>query len=174
MRVSMDKPVKLFLDENPDVPINLRQEFIRIRKDRLNEREAIVAGSVLNIQLSDHLFTAIVALITRNFPERTIVFVRTKTGCERMEGLLKHFGVKAGQLHGGLSQTLRIKMLAAFKLQDNLNVLCATDLAARGLDIEQVKTVINMQMPADMKSYVHRVGRTARAGNSGTAISLVS
>ncbi|KAH7728524.1 DEAD box protein box polypeptide 27 [Aphelenchoides avenae] len=154
-RMSLNKPVRLFINDNTDTAMNLRQEFVRIRENKEEDREAVVA-----------------ALVTRNFPDHAIVFVRTKRDCERLHVLLGLLGVKAAQLHGGLSQSQRVHALAAFKSQE-IGVLCSTDLAARGLDIEGVMTVINLHMPMSMKHYVHRVGRTARAGKAGRSISLV-
>ncbi|KAK0429400.1 hypothetical protein QR680_011361 [Steinernema hermaphroditum] len=153
--MSLSRPVKLFINENTQTAQNLRQEFIRIRENRESDREAIVA-----------------ALVTRTFPDHTIVFVRTKRDCQRLHILLGLLGVKVGQLHGSLTQTQRVKALAQFKTQE-IDVLCSTDLAARGLDIEGVQTVVNMNMPLSVKQYVHRVGRTARAGKAGRSISLV-
>ena len=80
--------------------------------------------------------------------------------------LLNMLNIKAAELHGGLTQNQRLEKLAAFK-EDELNVMVATDLAARGLDIANVKTVINYSMPMTFKQYIHRVGRTARAANTG-------
>ncbi|KAL3102203.1 hypothetical protein niasHS_003612 [Heterodera schachtii] len=154
--LSLNKPVKLFINENTETAMNLHQEFIRIRQERENEREAYAA-----------------ALITRNFPDRCILFVRTKRDCERMYILLGLFGVKIGRLHGGRTQAQRVECLHAFKKQQTVEVLCATDLAARGLDIEGVTTVINMNMPATLQHYIHRVGRTARAGKAGRSVSLI-
>uniref|UniRef100_A0A915M9D3 RNA helicase n=1 Tax=Meloidogyne javanica TaxID=6303 RepID=A0A915M9D3_MELJA len=158
-RLSLDKPIKLFVNENTDVALNLRQEFVRIRGGNEEEnslREAMVA-----------------ALVTRNFSERTIIFVRTKHECERLCILLALMGLKTGQLHGGLNQVQRVQALHSFRKQTDVKILCATDLAARGLDIEGVMTVINMHMPNTIKNYIHRVGRTARAGKTGRAISMI-
>ncbi|KAI6178057.1 DEAD box polypeptide 27 [Aphelenchoides besseyi] len=154
-RMSLNTPVRLFVNENTDTAANLKQEFIRIREGRETDREAIVS-----------------ALVTRNFPDHVIVFVKTKQHCERMNILLGLLGVKVAQLHGGLTQSQRVQALTAFKKQE-VDVLLCTDLAARGLDIEGVLTVINMHMPNSLKPYVHRVGRTARAGKAGRSISLV-
>lgn len=79
-------------------------------------------------------------MVTRNFPDHTIIFVRTKKDCERIHILLGLLGVKVAQLHGGLSQSQRVQSLAKFK-SGEIDVLCSTDLAARGLDIEGVMTV---------------------------------
>ena len=89
-----------------------------------------------------------------------------------MHVLLGLLGVKCAQLHGSLSQTVRVQSLQKFKTQE-IDVLVCTELAARGLDIEGVLTVINMHMPQNVQQYIHRVGRTARAGKAGRAISLI-
>lgn len=153
--MSLKNPVKLFVNENTETATNLQQEFIRIRENRENDRESIVA-----------------ALVTRTFPDHTIVFVRTKKSCQRLHIVLGLLGIKVGQLHSSLSQTQRIETLSRFKKAE-LDVLVSTDLASRGLDIEGISTVINMDMPLSLKQYVHRVGRTARAGRTGRSVSLV-
>ncbi|CAF4866314.1 unnamed protein product, partial [Rotaria socialis] len=114
----------------------------------------------------------IAALITRTFHDRVIVFAQTKKQCHRMHVMLGLLGLKIGELHGDLNQTQRLDTLRRFK-NEEIDVLLATDLAARGLDIENVKTVINFVLPNTLKHYIHRVGRTARAGKTGRSISLV-
>uniref|UniRef100_A0AC35TNT4 RNA helicase n=1 Tax=Rhabditophanes sp. KR3021 TaxID=114890 RepID=A0AC35TNT4_9BILA len=155
VKMSLKKPIKLFINENTKTATNLSQEFVRIREGCEENREAIIA-----------------ALVTRNFIEHTIIFVSTKKQCERLHIVLGLLGVNAGQLHGGMNQTQRVTALNEFKC-GKIDVLVSTDLASRGLDIENVQTVINFTMPRDAKVYVHRVGRTARAGKSGRAISLI-
>uniref|UniRef100_A0A9J2P3G2 RNA helicase n=1 Tax=Ascaris lumbricoides TaxID=6252 RepID=A0A9J2P3G2_ASCLU len=152
--VSLKNPVRIFINENTETALNLRQEFIRIRENHEHERESIV-----------------VALVTRIFPDHTMLFVQTKRACQRLHIILGLLGIKVGQLHSGLSQTQRVETLSRFKNAE-LDLLISTDLAARGLDIEGVLTVINMQMPASLKQYIHRVGRTARAGRVGRSVSL--
>lgn len=153
--MSLKKPVKIFINENTDTALKLRQEFIRIRAGRETDRESIVA-----------------ALVTRTFQTNTIVFVRTKKDCQRMQILLGLLGIKVGQMQSSLTQGQRIQSLSKFK-RGEIDVLVSTDLASRGLDIEGVQTVINMNMPKSIKQYIHRVGRTARAGKAGRSISLV-
>ena len=100
------------------------------------------------------------------------MFTRTKHGANRLaEHLLKH-GITAMAIHGNKSQTARTKALADFK-NGELQVLVATDIAARGIDIDQLPHVVNFELPNVPEDYVHRIGRTGRAGTKGEAISLV-
>jgi len=105
--------------------------------------------------------------------ELTLVFVRTKRGADRLVHKLKAKGVRAEALHGDMAQSARQRALARFDT-GKVEVLVATDVAARGLDLEKISHVVNYDPPNDDKGYVHRVGRTARAGRSGTGITLVT
>jgi superfamily II DNA/RNA helicase len=103
----------------------------------------------------------------------TLVFVRTKRGADRLARNLRKEGFRAGELHGGLSQGQRERALGHFASGAN-DVLVATDVAARGLDLEDITHVINFDAPADEKAYIHRVGRTARAGRGGEGVTFVT
>jgi ATP-dependent RNA helicase RhlE len=103
----------------------------------------------------------------------TLVFVRTKRGADRLTQRLKQRGVTALAMHGDLSQGQRKRALSRFDA-GAVDVLVATDVAARGLDLDDITHVINYDPPQDHKDYVHRVGRTARAGRSGTGVTLVT
>ncbi|XP_054276590.1 probable ATP-dependent RNA helicase DDX27 [Macrosteles quadrilineatus] len=152
--VSLNKPVKVFVDNNQDVAFNLRQEFVKIRKEKEADREALLA-----------------ALVCRTFHNHTMVFVTTKKQAHRIHILLGLLGVKVGELHGNLTQPQRLEALRRFK-DEEVDILVATDVAARGLDIRGVKTVINFMLPSTLEHYIHRVGRTARAGRAGVSVSL--
>jgi ATP-dependent RNA helicase RhlE len=102
---------------------------------------------------------------------RTLVFTRTKHGADRVVEYLERAGYKAAAIHGNKSQGQRERALAAFKA-GQVRVLVATDIAARGIDVDQVTHVVNFELPNVPESYVHRIGRTARAGHAGVAISL--
>lgn len=102
----------------------------------------------------------------------TMIFARTKRTAQKVSDELCDRGFKAGAVHGDLGQIAREKSLKAFRGGD-IDVLVATDVAARGIDIEDVTHVINYQCPEDEKNYVHRIGRTGRAGRTGTAVTLV-
>jgi superfamily II DNA/RNA helicase len=103
----------------------------------------------------------------------TLVFVRTKRGADRLVHKLKQRGVRVAALHGDMSQGARQGALERFEAA-RVDVLVATDVAARGLDLQGISHVVNYDPPQDDKGYVHRVGRTARAGRTGTGITLVT
>ncbi len=104
--------------------------------------------------------------------EQVLVFMRTKHGANRLAEFLEKNGLTAMAIHGNKSQTARTKALAEFKA-GSLRILVATDIAARGLDIDQLPHVVNYELPNVPEDYVHRIGRTGRAGSTGEAISLV-
>ncbi|USQ77601.1 DEAD/DEAH box helicase [Ornithinimicrobium cryptoxanthini] len=106
-----------------------------------------------------------------NRPGRTVVFVRTKLGADRVALQLRESGVFAAALHGGLNQAQRTRVLEAFK-SGELPVLVATDVAARGIHVDDVSLVLQADPPADHKDYLHRSGRTARAGEAGRVVTL--
>ncbi len=104
--------------------------------------------------------------------KQVLVFTRTKHGANRLTGQLEKDGIAACAIHGNKSQNARTKALAEFK-DGKVRVLVATDIAARGIDIDQLPHVVNYELPNVSEDYVHRIGRTGRAGNKGEAISLV-
>jgi superfamily II DNA/RNA helicase len=105
-------------------------------------------------------------------PGRTLVFVRTKHRAARLARQLQHAGVRAGALHGNLAQPARARALAAFAA-GTVPVLVATDIAARGIHVDGIDLVVHFDPPAEPKAYLHRSGRTARAGAAGTVVTLV-
>jgi ATP-dependent RNA helicase RhlE len=105
--------------------------------------------------------------------KQVLIFSRTKHGADRLAKQLRLDGIEAGAIHGDKSQGARTKALDDFK-NNRLSVLVATDIAARGLDIEELPIVVNYDLPQVAEDYVHRIGRTGRAGNSGMAISLIT
>lgn len=105
--------------------------------------------------------------------ERGIIFCRTKKGVDELTEALQVRGYSAEGIHGDMNQAQRNRVMAKFK-EGNVELLVATDVAARGLDIENVTHVVNYDIPQDPESYVHRIGRTGRAGRTGTAITLIA
>ncbi len=104
--------------------------------------------------------------------QQVLVFTRTKHGANRLSGQLEKEEISSAAIHGNKSQNARIKALEDFK-RGKVRVLVATDIAARGIDIDQLPHVVNFELPNVSEDYVHRIGRTGRAGNEGEAISLV-
>jgi ATP-dependent RNA helicase DeaD len=115
----------------------------------------------------------LVDLLKIEEPEQAIIFCRTKIGADRLEKTLKNKGLDVKALHGDMSQGSRDGVMIAFK-DHRVRLLVATDIAARGLDIEHVTHVINYDVPASSEVYVHRIGRTGRVGRTGRAITFVT
>jgi len=111
-------------------------------------------------------------LVRRHDWRQVLVFTRTKHGANRLAEKLNKDGITAAAIHGNKSQSARTKALASFK-DGGVRVLVATDIAARGIDIDQLPQVVNFELPNVPEDYVHRIGRTGRAGASGSALSLV-
>ncbi|OAF66700.1 hypothetical protein A3Q56_05602 [Intoshia linei] len=154
IKLSLKNPVKIFIDQKSRLPKGLEQEFIRIRPGYENNRLAIVTS-----------------IVKRKFNDKCIVFLQTKKDAHRMRIILGLLGLSVDEIHGSLSQRQRIEALEKFK-NGMVNVITTTDLLARGLDIDNVKTVINVTVPVSVERYVHRIGRTARAGRIGRSITL--
>jgi ATP-dependent RNA helicase DeaD len=139
------------------------------------ERSGTVDGTVRQVayvvRRADKL-AALSRILDLEDPTSALVFARTRTEVDELTERLGGRGHDAGALHGGLSQEQRDRIMARFR-EGALDVLVATDVAARGLDIEHVSHVVNFDVPTDPESYVHRIGRTGRAGRSGVAITIV-
>jgi ATP-dependent RNA helicase RhlE len=112
-------------------------------------------------------------LIRQGGWNQVLVFARTRYGADKLTEELIYDGIKAAAIHSNKSQSIRTRTLAEFK-QGAFRVLVATDVAARGLDIERLPHVVNYDLPQVPEDYVHRIGRTGRAGENGVALSLVS
>ena len=122
---------------------------------------------------ADRKADLLIHLIKRDQMEQVLVFTKSKVGASRLASYLDRRGVSTTAIHGDRTQTERTRALAAFKGRF-VKVLVATDVASRGLDIEDLPYVVNFELPHEPQDYIHRIGRTGRAGASGTAISLVS
>ena len=133
------------------------------------ESTAAMDHRVFNLTASDKV--TIAAEIARR-PARTLFFVRTKHGADRLAAQLDRLGVDARALHGNLNQNQRLRALDAFS-SGSVRVLVATDVAARGIHVDDVDLVVHYDIPNDHKDYLHRSGRTARAGATGTVVSFV-
>jgi len=160
-----------FSDEVKAIADRLLNAPVLIEVARRNQTAELIAQKVHPVgrEMKKDL---LVHLVRDNDWHQVLVFTRMKHGANRLvEHLLKH-DITAMAIHGNKSQTARTKALADFKKGD-LQVLVATDIAARGIDIDQLPHVVNFELPNVPEDYVHRIGRTGRAGTKGEAISLV-
>ncbi|MGF1690078.1 DEAD/DEAH box helicase [Photobacterium kagoshimensis] len=161
-----------FSDEIRALAKGLVNNPVEISVSPRNTTAATVKQSVFPVDKSKK--SALLAkLIKDNKWKQALVFTKTKHGANRLTAFLEGKGIKAAAIHGNKSQGARTKALANFK-SGEINILVATDIAARGIDIDQLPQVVNIDLPHVSEDYVHRIGRTGRAGAEGHAISLVS
>ncbi|KAI5302741.1 nucleolar DEAD-box protein required for synthesis of 60S ribosomal subunit [Ascosphaera pollenicola] len=156
INVGLNKPVRLMVDAKKQTVTTLTQEFVRLRPGREDKRLAYL-----------------LLLCETIYKDRVIIFFRQKKEAHRVRIIFGLFGLKAAELHGGMSQEQRIKAVEDFR-DGRVSFLLATDVASRGLDIKGVETVINYEAPQSHEIYLHRVGRTARAGRSGRACTIAA
>ncbi|PGH30810.1 ATP-dependent RNA helicase DDX27 [[Emmonsia] crescens] len=156
IRVGLNRPVRLMVDAKKQTVGTLVQEFVRLRPGREDKRLGYL-----------------MALCNTLYKDRVIIFFRAKKEAHRVRIIFGLMGLKAAELHGSMSQEQRIKSVENFR-DGKVSFLLATDLASRGLDIKGVETVINYEAPQSHEIYLHRVGRTARAGRSGRACTLAA
>ncbi|NPA12315.1 MAG: DEAD/DEAH box helicase [Epsilonproteobacteria bacterium] len=162
---TMPEPIK-----NLAKTILQEPEFITItRKQVTNENIKEYFYVIDEFERKD----ALIRLIDYKNPAKSIVFCRTKKDVDDIAEYLRGAGFEAKGLHGDMDQRKREEVIKAFK-NDRLDMLVATDVAARGLDVNNVTHVFNYHLPLDPESYVHRIGRTGRAGKEGMAVSLVT
>jgi ATP-dependent RNA helicase RhlE len=161
-----------FSDEIRSLATGLLHDPLAIQVTPRNSTVEAVAQKVLPVD-AKRKSELLAHLIKEHSWYQVLVFTRTKHGANRLAAQLEKNGISALPIHGNKSQNARTRALAAFK-SGELQTLVATDIAARGLDIEQLPHVVNFDLPNVPEDYVHRIGRTGRAGATGEAISLVS
>lgn len=143
---------------------------VEIKVDPIGTAAELVEQSVFYVE-QQHKPELLINYLQNNAIERTLVFTRTKHGADKVVRKLEQAGIRAAAIHGNKSQNQRQRALDSFK-SNRPPVLVATDIAARGLDITGISHVINFDMPNVPEQYVHRIGRTGRAGANGIAVSL--
>jgi ATP-dependent RNA helicase RhlE len=161
-----------FSDDITELASKLLHEPERIQVTPPNTTVERIEQRVFHVPAS-HKRALLAHLIKTGAWEQVLVFTRTKHGANRLAEYLEKHGLSAAPIHGNKSQNARTKALADFKA-GAVRILVATDIAARGLDIDQLPHVVNFEIPNIEEDYVHRIGRTGRAGRSGEAISLVA
>ncbi|MCL1057685.1 DEAD/DEAH box helicase [Shewanella gelidimarina] len=152
-KTTVDRPVEISVIANTDSKPKIEQWLITVDKDK---KSALLSH-----------------LIKENDWQQALIFIETKQGAAKLVSQLEKRGITAECIHGGRSQEVREKILADFKA-GNIGLLVATGVAARGLDIDELPLVINYDLPYPADDYIHRIGRTGRAGANGQAVSLVS
>ena len=156
---ALNNPIKIKIAQSA-ILTNLSQSIVRLRFANLEQNNY------------EKRMAYLISIIKQKKLNRTIIFFNTKQDCHKCLLFFNNFGLDScAELHGNISQTERIKSLDDFQ-KGNVKYLLATDIAGRGIDIEKVKCVINFQMPLIGESYIHRVGRTARKGYVGEAITI--
>ena len=156
-KLALKQPLFVESKITKGIPSNLRQQIVKLK----------------GVKSRDIRKAVLLHILDKNEPKKTIVFFSTKRECHSIALLLEVGGKEVLELHGDLTQAQRLDTLNKFSKGDSsYKVLLATDLAGRGLDFPLVDLVVNFDLAADASKYVHRVGRTARAGNDGECISL--
>ena len=174
-RTPKDRQTLLFSATFPDAIRSLAQAMLR------DPLEVSVDGEAHAPRIEAHFFEAeparrapqLAALLLQFRPASTVVFCNMRKDTEEVVGSLEHYGFTALALHGDMEQRDREEVLVRFANR-SCNVLVASDVAARGLDIDDIGAVVNYELPTDADTYLHRVGRTGRAGRDGLALSLVA
>ncbi len=160
-----------FSDEIKTLASSLLHKPVCIEVARRNTASELVDQS-MHLVPQAHKRDLLSHLIRRHDWKQVLVFTRTKHGANKLAEKLIKDGISAAAIHGNKSQGARTKALAQFK-DGSIGVLVATDIAARGIDIDQLPQVVNFELPNVAEDYVHRIGRTGRAGSTGAALSLV-
>jgi ATP-dependent RNA helicase RhlE len=160
-----------FSDEIRRLSAQFLKDPATVEVARRNEPIALVTQYAFHVEASRKR-ELLAHLVKRNNWEQVLVFTKTKHGANRLASQLQRDQINADAIHGNKSQSARIRALEDFKA-GKVKVLVATDIAARGLDIEELPHVVNFDLPHVPEDYVHRIGRTGRAGSTGEALSLV-
>ncbi len=162
---TLDKSQQGMIDEILHQPVTVKVSSGEASADQVDQ-------DIVRIKEGDNKFKILLDLLQQEEYSKVIVFDETKHRVNRLCGKLNKAGIKAEQIQGNKSQNARQKALNAFK-KGQATVLVATDVAARGIDVDDVTHVINYQMPMTYDSYIHRIGRTGRAGKVGQALTFV-
>ncbi|MBL8224687.1 MAG: DEAD/DEAH box helicase [Chromatiales bacterium] len=161
-----------YSDEIRQLAGSLLHDPVHVEVARRNAAVEAVSQHVLEVPQADKR-RVLSSIIRSGDWEQVLVFTRTKHGANRLTRQLEEDGIKAAAIHGNKSQAARTRALDDFRA-GRITVMVATEVAARGLDIEQLPCVVNFELPNVPEDYVHRIGRTGRAGATGTALSLVA
>lgn len=172
--IPADRQTMLFSATMPLPILSLTKKYMRAPKMVTVSKEEITVPLIEQCYFETRdKVEGLSRLLDAEIDGRLIIFCRTKKGVDTLSSALQSRGYSAEGLHGDLSQNQRDRVMKKFR-EGSLDILIATDVAARGLDIENVNYVINYDIPQDPESYVHRIGRTGRAGNTGVAMTFIT
>nr|WP_319569758.1 DEAD/DEAH box helicase [uncultured Draconibacterium sp.] len=149
------------------------QDPVRINVSNVNNAADTVEQDIIRVGENENKFQVLYNLLSGDGFEKVILFAETKRNVDKISNQLRKVGINSDVIHGNKSQNYRTKAIRLFK-SGKTRVLVATDVAARGIDVDGVTHVINYQLPQTMDSYIHRIGRTGRAGNKGMAYTFVN
>ncbi|MFC7392796.1 DEAD/DEAH box helicase [Scopulibacillus cellulosilyticus] len=162
---TMPKPIRLLAEQFMKNPETVKIQAKTLTVSQIEQKYLVMKER--------QKFDVLTRILDIHVPERAIIFGRTKRRVDELSSALQKRGYRAEGIHGDLTQARRDHVLRRFK-NNNANILVATDVAARGLDISNVTHVYNFDLPQDPESYVHRIGRTGRAGKKGLAVTFVT
>jgi ATP-dependent RNA helicase RhlE len=162
---TIDKKQSGIINKMIDDPVTIKVSNGSSTADQIEQ-------DIIQVPKGDDKFNLLLKLIKHDEFKKVLLFIETKRSVDKVSKKLKQSGVKTEMIHGNKSQNYRISALDKFK-KGNIQVLVATDVAARGIDVTNVTHVINYQVPQTMDSYIHRIGRTGRAGKTGKAYTFV-
>lgn len=156
-----------------DITQKLLKQPVRINLNDFSEQQKQIKQQIIPCDDLKHKEKLVNWLLTNETYRKALVFCNTRSQVDRLGGLMRYHKHSAGTLHGENTQEVRNHVMTQFR-DNKINVLIASDVAARGIDVKEVDLVINLDMAHNADDYIHRVGRTGRAGETGTAISLIS
>jgi ATP-dependent RNA helicase DeaD len=160
---TMPAPIRRIAETYLEDPVEVQVEEGSLTTSHIDQKWMCVPR--------EHKLEALIRVLRAESGRSTLVFTRTRAACAEVADALGYEGIPADALHGDLNQSARERVLARFR-GGRLGVVIATDVAARGLDVEQIELVVNFDLPDDVETYVHRIGRTGRAGRVGNALSF--
>jgi ATP-dependent RNA helicase DeaD len=155
-----------------DISYLYQREPVEIRVEEIGQDKPDIKEYLLPANGAERI-TAIRKILSLADVKRGIVFVNMKQSADMVVKKLRHLKINAAAIHGDIRQQQRERVLSNFR-KGNLRILVATDVASRGLDIENVDIVFNYDLPLENENYIHRIGRTGRAGKSGIAVTFLS
>ncbi len=162
---TVDKTQKQLIGQLLNDPVEIRVSSGEATADQIEQ-------DIIRVPRGEDKFNMLLSLIGGSDFERVLIFAETKRGVDEVSQKLNYSGVKSDVIHGDKTQSYRVKALNKFK-KGRIQVLVATDVAARGIDVSNITHVINYQLPMNFDSYLHRIGRTGRAGKTGQAYTFI-